>query len=172
MNTIEANGQNSSDSRQVVTFTIGQEEYAVPILSVREIIRRVESTAIPCSGPGIEGIINLRGTIIPVVHMADRLNIASQDGQSDDQRIVVLDIGRSQVGFLVDRVKQVIRVDAAQIAAPPRLGQGHEDFLDGVAKLDDRLVLLISPSKLTNEDIDEATVFAEQQSQTQHATAA
>jgi len=153
----------TNDTRQVVTFNVSDEEYGVPILAVREIIRRVQTTSIPCAGPGIEGIINLRGTIIPVVRMAERLGVPSRTAEADDERIVVLDIGRSQVGFLVDRVRQVLRVHEERVAPPPRLGANNEAFLEGVAKLEDRLVLLLAPTKLTNEQIDEAAAFALEQ---------
>ena len=160
MTTIGMTDTAASDQRQVVTFKVGAEEYGVPILSVREIIRRVETTSVPCAGPEIEGIINLRGTIIAVVDMAQRLGIGTAGEASDDQRIIVLDIGRSQVGFLVDGVRQVLKVDAEAVAPAPRLGAHHEAFLDGVAKMSDRLVLLIDPAKLANAAIDEAAEFA------------
>ncbi len=164
MTTVQSNrSAGNGPTRQVVTFEVSGEELAVPILSVREIIRWVQPTTIPCSGPGIEGIINLRGQIIPVVRMDARLELqpTAEQGDKDDERIIVLDIGQSQVGFLVSKVRQVLKIDEASISPAPQLGSRTSDFLDGVAKLEDRLVLLVDPRKLTSDSIEEATRFAE-----------
>jgi purine-binding chemotaxis protein CheW len=153
-----ANPTNDTTSvSQFVTFGVGGEEFAVPILAVREIIRWVAPTPIPCSPPGVDGVINLRGEIIPVARMNTRLGLDETEHlDPEDRRIVVLDLPGHNVGFLVDNVRRVVSIKNDQVSPPPRMGSAVSNDLAGVAKLDDRLVMIIDPARLMTGDITQA----------------
>ncbi|MFN8121303.1 MAG: chemotaxis protein CheW [Thermoleophilia bacterium] len=135
----------TTDSHQLVVFSLGPEEYGVPITLVQEIIRYTEPRPIPGSPHGVEGVINLRGRIIPVVEL--RARFASVGERPADSKIVIVELEDRTVGVIVDEVKEVISVAAEQCEAPPE-GAGDADYLDGVAKLDGRLLVILDMAKL------------------------
>ena len=156
--------QQTMDIRRMVTFTAGTEEFGVPILAVREIVRMMEITIVPNSPPDVEGIVNLRGKVIPVVDLRRRFRMENAD-KADEQRIIVLELGEHTVGFTVDTVGQVLSADSDQIEHPPTVSSGNSAaFIDGIVKLDDRLVILLDPNKLISgevlDQLDEATPMA------------
>jgi purine-binding chemotaxis protein CheW len=128
---------------QVVVLRVQGGDYAVPIHRVQEIVRVPEITRVPHAQPGVEGVINLRGRVLPVVDLAARLalGITARDRSS---RVVVVDGGSGSIGLLVDGVSEVLRVSAADVSPPSvtATGDGVTSVL-GVAKLGDRLVLLL-----------------------------
>ena len=133
---------------QLVSFSIADETFRINILNVQEIIRLVEITRVPNSLPHVEGVINLRGQIVSVVDLRTRLGIARQ-APSTQTRIMVVECDDKTVGFLVDEVRQVLRISNAVIESTPTLTT-HADaqYVRGVAKLDDTLLTLLDPHEL------------------------
>lgn len=144
----DSRASEGSNQLQLVTFEVGAEHFAVDILTVQEINRMMQITRVPHSPDSLEGVINLRGRIIPVIDLRKRFGIApSQD--AEESRIVVVEVHRRTLGFIVDRVNEVLRVDTAVVDPTPALARGVEsDFVRGVAKLDARLVMLLDLDRL------------------------
>ena len=131
----------SESTKQLVVFSLGEEEYALPITQVQEIIRYTEPRAVASDVHWIKGVISLRGKIIPVCDLAARLGLSSQSG--DRANIVIVETEGGTAGVIVDDVEEVLTVDAAQLDAVPAAGA---DFIDAVAKIDDRLIVLLNTS--------------------------
>ncbi len=128
---------------QLVTFNIAEEEFGVDILTVQEIIRIMQITVVPRAPEFIEGVINLRGKVIPVIDMRKRFRLppAKRDSRT---RIIVMEFGQKIVGFLVDGVSEVLRISADTVEAPPAVVAGiGSEYIKGVGKLNDRLLILL-----------------------------
>lgn len=138
------------DDTQVVIFRLGEEEFGVPIMSVQEIVRVPESlTRVPKTPDFIEGVINLRGTVLPVIDQRRRLGMGTID-RNDRQRIMVYLLGGIRTGFIVDSVAEVLRIPRQNIVPAPSLSHEQSRLIRRVAKLenDRRLVMLIDPTQL------------------------
>jgi purine-binding chemotaxis protein CheW len=129
---------------QYVIFRLNAELYGINILSVQEIIRPPKMTTLPNTPPHILGVINLRGSIIPIVDLKVRFNL--QDSQNnEDQRIIVLRIDDKLMGIQVDEVQEVLRLKTDQIEQAADICTTIDrEFIAGIAKLDDRLIILLS----------------------------
>lgn len=132
----------------LVTFKIDNEEFGIDILSVETIIRMTEITKVPKAPEYVEGVINLRGSIIPIIDFRKRFNLKPrEDGKNT--RIIVANIDNKQMGFIVDSVSEVLRLPVSLIEPPPAIVAGIEaEYIEGVGKLDDRLLILINIEKL------------------------
>jgi len=139
------------DVLQLVSFTLGKEEYAVDILRVQEINRMVEITSIPNAPFYIEGVINLRGKVIPVVNLRKKFGFDSKEMDSHS-RIMVVDVGRT-VGLVVDSVSEVLRLSSDTIEPPPSMtsNNGSSEYILGVGKLEDRLLILLDIEKFLGD---------------------
>lgn len=145
-----------SQQLQLVSFTVGDELFAVDILRVQEINRMMALTKVPQSPPGVEGVINLRGRIIPVLDLRVQFGFPKVE-QSEQTRIVVIEISGNTIGFVVDSVREVMRIPASIVEPSPQMGASIDSsYVSGVAKLDDQLLILIelknllSPESLKN----------------------
>lgn len=137
---------------QLVTFGVGSEEFAVDILAVREIILMMPLTRVPQSPPEVEGVINLRGRIIPVVDLRRRFNITASD-KTEHSRIIVVEVHGRVLGFIVDRVNEVKRISQKIVEpAPAMVCSVDSEFISGVGKLEDRLLILLELGKLFPAD--------------------
>ena len=125
--------------QQLVVFSLGSEEYGLPITQVQEIIRYTEPRAVASDDPSIRGVISLRGKIVPVCDLAARLRLTGERGQ--DAKIVILETPTGTAGVIVDDVEEVLTVTASQLDAIPTSGAG---FVEAIAKIDDRLVVLLN----------------------------
>ena len=134
----------SADTRQLVVFSLGREEYGVSIHRVQEIIRYARPRPLPDTPGHIEGVINLRGKVIPVVALATRLGTVTED--ADDRKIVMVELDRGTVGMTVDEVREVLTVRVEDIVPTPA-GIGS-DYVEGVAKVADRLLMLLEVQRL------------------------
>ncbi len=133
---------------QLVTFTVGDEQFAVDILRVQEINRMLELTQVPQSPPGVEGIINLRGRIIPVMSLRKRFGLQPIE-QNDQTRIVVVDVEDQTLGFIVDSVQEVLRIGSSIVESTPPMSSGVDaSYVSGVARLDESLLILLDLHKL------------------------
>lgn len=136
------------DLIQLVTFRIGEEEFGVDILAVQEIIRMMQITMVPRAPEFIEGVINLRGKVIPVINMRTRFNKPSLD-QDSNTRIVVMELENKIVGFLVDGVSEVLRIPESTVEDPPPVVAGiGSEYIRGIGKLDNRLLILLNLDNL------------------------
>ncbi len=137
----------TGDEEQIVSFRLGKETFAVSVSQVREIGKVQDITRVPKMPAYVEGVLNLRGQITTVIDLKKRLNIASEggNGQSSASRIIIAEIGDTQIGIVVDEVEDVMRVPRASISPPPKnLTIGSEQgILKGICKLPNRLVMLL-----------------------------
>lgn len=140
---------------QLVTFSIGEEEFGVNILKVQEINRTMEITKVPRAPAFVEGVINLRGKVIPIIDLRSRFGLSSKP-EDKDTRIIVIEINSIIVGFVVDAVSEVLRIPASTVEPPPPVVAGVEsDYISGVGKLKERLLIMLDLDKLlSTEDID------------------
>lgn len=140
--------QHEQDEIQVVAFQLGNEEYAVDILYVQEINRFLNITRVPRSGAHIEGVINLRGNIIPIVNLHTRFHLHST-GSEEDKRIIVFQFDEAKVGIIVDEVSEVLRVKQAEIEPASRVyGTLETEYIKGIAKVEERLLILLDLAKI------------------------
>jgi len=133
---------------QVVGFRIGRETFGLPISMVREIVRVPEITAVPNAPDYIEGVINLRGRIIPVVDLRKRFGVKSSEANKKN-RIVVVELGARAIGLVVNSASEVLRIPPSEIEEPHTVFQeGELDFITGVGKLKGRLVILLDLNRI------------------------
>jgi len=135
---------------QLVSFHLDGEEYALEILRVQEIIRMQDLTRVPNSPNFVEGVINLRGKVIPVVGLRKRFGLAPLPADKHT-RIVVVEVNGTVVGLVVDSVSEVLRIAADTIEPPPRLGKVEREYVSGVGKLENRLLLLLDVDYLLSD---------------------
>jgi purine-binding chemotaxis protein CheW len=137
----------STDLLQLVTFTLGDNEYALDIHSIQEVNRMGQITPLPDSAKCIEGVINLRGKIVPIINLRTKFGLGPQidAGQS---RIIVVEARRT-VGMIVDSVSEVLRISPDMIEAPPEIAVGGASrYLTGIIKLPDRLISMLDVGEL------------------------
>lgn len=133
----------AGEQRQLVAFELADETYGVDIYQVREIIRVPEVTRVPKAPDFVEGVINLRGGVIPVLDLRRRFGMEPLDG-SDDARIIIVELGEQLVGMRVDGVSEVLRAEADQIEPPsPYIVNVESQFVTGIARVGDKLVILV-----------------------------
>lgn len=138
---------------QLVGFHVGGEEFGINILRVQEIIRAQQLTRVPNSPECMEGVMNLRGKIIPVIALRKRFGL--EDAPPDKQnRIVVVEIQGTVLGLIVDAVSEVLRIPADTVEPPPRLGLVEREYVAGVGKLGDRLLILLDADRLMSGSDD------------------
>lgn len=140
-------GSTVAEEFQTVVFRLGQEYYALPIERVHEIIRLQPVTRLPRTARFMEGIINLRGDVVPVIDLRKRFELEAQ--QSPETRIVVAEVGDVRMGMVVDAVTEVLRI-SRDVVQPPEAFRALVDgeFMTGVAKLEDRLVIILDLESL------------------------
>ena len=138
----------NSEVLQLVTFNLGNEEYAVDILKVQEINRMAGITSLPNAPSYVEGVINLRGKVIPVINLRKRFGLDSKEMDSHS-RIMVVDVGTT-IGLIVDSVSEVLRLSSDTVEPPPPMtaSNGSSEYIKGVGKLEDRLLILLDIEKL------------------------
>lgn len=150
-NIMESKTENT-ELLQLVSFKIENEEFGVDILRVQEINKLTNITKVPNTSDFIEGVINLRGRIIPVVNLRTRLGIPKKENDKNT-RIVVVELTNNTIGFLVDAVSEVLRIPKNITEQPPELVTGVDTkYITSVAKLEDRLLILLDLEKLLTVD--------------------
>jgi purine-binding chemotaxis protein CheW len=138
---------------QLVTFSIGNEEFGVEILKVQEINKMMQVTKIPNSPSFVEGVINLRGKVIPIINLRNKLRLPPKE-HDKNTRIIVMEIQGKTVGFIVDAVSEVLRIPRSITEPPPpMIGGVSSEYIVSVGKLEDRLLILLDVDKiLSNEE--------------------
>jgi purine-binding chemotaxis protein CheW len=134
----------SDQSRHLVVFTLGAEHYGLPIQQVHEIIRYTKPREVASRVEWVRGVISLRGRILPVFDLAARLGVRCEPG--DQAKIVIVECGSDTAGVIVDDVEEVLTVGPEQIEDVPG---ADNTLIDAVAKLGDRLVVLLKPSAIS-----------------------
>ena len=132
-----------TSAQQLVVFSLAGEEYALPIGAVHEIIRFTEPRSVASEADWIRGVIGLRGKIIPIFDLGARLQLAT--GDREPGKIVIVEAGTSQVGVMVDDVEEVLTVTSDQLEPLPTDGG---EVIEAVAKIEDRLVILLNADGL------------------------
>jgi len=133
-----------TDPRQLVVFTLAGEQYALPIRQVHEIIRYKQPRSVASTEHSVRGVISLRGRIVPVYDLAARLDVSSEPGEQS--KIVIVDSGSRIVGVIVDAVEEVLTVADGQLEQPP--AGTDSALIDAIAKLGDRLVVLLAATTI------------------------
>ena len=140
--------QLSGRTLQVVSFALGSEEYGVDIAQVQEINRMVAITRVPRAPQFMEGVINLRGQLIPIVDLRTRFGMERAE-RTKNTRIVVTEIGSKRLGIVVDSVSEVLRIPVDQIEGAPDLVAGVDtEYIRGVGKMDDRLIIMLDLARV------------------------
>jgi len=142
----------ATDGAQYLTFALGDEEYGVAILNVQEIKGYAPVTPIPNTPPWVRGVMNLRGTIVPVIDLRLRLGMPAAD-YGPFTVIVVLAVGAKVVGAIVDAVSDVLSIPDGQVQRTPDLGIAIDvRFVGGIAQADEKLVILLDAETLLRHD--------------------
>ncbi len=141
-------GEKGSKEYQLVVFQLSHQTYGIDIALVYEIIRMETITKVPRTPEFIEGVINLRGKIIPVIDICKRFNLPESD-KTNTSRIIIVDVGGNTIGMIVDAVSEVLRVPVDSIEPPPPMIDGIDaTYLRGIAILDNRLIILLNLDKI------------------------
>jgi len=138
---------------QLVSFSLDQEEYGVDVLKVREIIRMPTVTRVPNTPHYVEGVINLRGKVIPIISMRKKFGLGEviNDKQT---RIMVMDVDGELMGFIVDAVSEVIRISGSEIQPSPAVVASgvDQECIAGVINQPERLLVLLDLEKMFSQD--------------------
>lgn len=139
---MEINEKAIEQELQLVIFRLAQEEYGLPITKVQEINRLVPITKLPQTPEFMEGVINLRGRIIPVIDLRKRFALEISE-HNDESRIIIVEVCGQTVGVIVDAVAEVVRIAAASVEPPPPSFILDAKYIQGVGKLEGRLLILL-----------------------------
>ncbi|MCU0308865.1 MAG: chemotaxis protein CheW [Thermoleophilia bacterium] len=134
---------------QLVVFALADGEYGLPIEHVQEIIRYAPPRPLPEAPPGIEGVIDLRGRIVPVVDLKARFGLPPD--RPETSRIVVVEVADSVIGVVVDEVAEVLTVGLDRTEPPPPVAAVNAPYLDAVAKVDERLLVIMDVDRLLGD---------------------
>jgi len=144
-----SSGGRKDGEEQIVVFKLGEEDYGIEINQVREIIRKREITPVPRQPPYVEGVINVRGTIIPVVNLKKRFGLPGDP--SKQPHTIIVESGGGLVGILVDSVSEVIRVPQDRIHDPPSVSMSVDSqYLRGICRVGDRLLIYLNVKKVVS----------------------
>lgn len=139
------------DIVQLVGFIIGDEEYAVPILSIQEIIKPFSWTRVPQVPPYVKGVFNMRGAVIPLIDLRLKFGLIEHK-HSDETRFIVMKHGDEVAGFVIDRLTMALRIKKDNIGPPPDTVNVEDSLIDGVGKEEDRIITILKPDKLLQRD--------------------
>lgn len=141
-----------NDVIQLVGMKLGDEEYAIDVLKIQEIIRTVEITIVPRVETYILGVMNIRGKVIPVIDLRVRFNLDKTDFDKAT-RIIVVRFDKEQIGFVVDEVTQVIRIKRSMVEpTPPLVGAVGQEYILGICKYNERLIILLDIDRIVGEN--------------------
>lgn len=136
---------------QLVGFVIGEEEYAVPILTIQEIIRPISWTRVPQTPPYVLGVFNLRGSVIPLIDLRLKFGLPLKK-HNEDTRFIVIKEGDDVAGFVIDRLTMAIRIKKDDIGPAPETFASDKSIIDGVGKQADKIITILKVNKLLERD--------------------
>ncbi|TKI69283.1 chemotaxis protein CheW [Sulfurimonas crateris] len=141
----------SEDIVQLVGFIIGDEEYAVPILAIQEIIKPFPWTRVPQVPKYVVGVFNMRGAVIPLIDLRLKFGLSPKK-HNEDTRFIVMRHGDDIAGFVIDRLTMAIRIKKSRIGPAPETANGDDTLIDGVGKQEDRIITILKVNKLLERD--------------------
>jgi purine-binding chemotaxis protein CheW len=148
------------DTAQIVTFQVGSEEYGLDINAITEVIRPLKITPLPRMPEFVEGVVNLRGVIIPIVDLRKRFALAEIPNETRKMRMLITKgavptvnrRGKELLGLVVDGVQEVLRVPRKEIAPPPGAATGEKaDFISGMGKVGERLIIIVDIARILSQ---------------------
>lgn len=143
------------DSTNLVTFRLGSGEYAIDIMQAKEIIKMEKITLIPNAPDFVEGVINLRGNIIPIIDLKKRFNLEETEGDKNTG-IIIVKIEDVDMGIIIDSISKVVSISNSDIQPPPPMLSGiGQKYIKGVGKLEDKLLVVLDLEKLFTTDEEE-----------------
>jgi len=146
-NTPEGTSVEQGETLELLAFQLADEEYAIDILKIKEIIRSLEITHVPRRPPVIKGVISLRGTIIPIYDLRTRLGL-TESPPTRNSRILVVELDKGMIGIIADRVTEVVKIKEKDVEPPPATGDGMTaGHLKGVTRINGRLIILLNLMK-------------------------
>lgn len=149
------NAATAEELLQLVSFKIGSEEYGIDILKVQEINRMPDITKVPQAPHYVDGVINLRGKVIPIINTRRKFSLEEKEADKDT-RIVVVDINGEVIGLVVDSVNEVLRIPHSIVEPPPNVTiDSGANYITGVARLEDRLLILLDLASLVGDSVME-----------------
>ncbi len=145
------NSSNTTDENiiQLVGFIVGSEEFAVPILSIQEIIKPIEWTKVPFTPDFVLGVFNLRGNVLPLIDLRKKFNAPNAEFD-DDSRFIVIKVGDDLAGFVIDRLTEALRIEENSILPPP--DTSRDAIIEGVARKDDRIITILKIKALLKNE--------------------
>ena len=141
----------SEDVVQLVGFIIGEEEYAIPILAIQEIIKPFPWTRVPQVPKYVVGVFNMRGSVIPLIDLRLKFGLPAKN-QNDETRFIVMKYGDEVAGFVIDRLTMAIRIKKTDIGPPPDTINSDDTMIEGVGKQEDRIITILKVHKLLERD--------------------
>jgi len=147
----ESDIQQIDDIVQLVGFMIGDEEYAVPILAIQEIIKPFSWTRVPQVPAYVMGVFNLRGAVIPLIDLRTKFGLTPKK-HGEDTRFIVMRHGDDVAGFVIDRLTMAIRIKKENIGPAPDTVNGDDTIIDGVGKQADKIITILKVNKLLERD--------------------
>lgn len=133
---------------QLAIFTVGGDNYAMDIMKIKEIIKPLKITPLPNVPDFIEGVINLRGALIPVISMRERFGFVPDEGHKN-ARIIIMAMRKIIVGIIVDSVEEIISVPLKDVQPPPKIAKGIDsEYLKGICRMGDEALVLLDLEKI------------------------
>lgn len=136
---------------QLVGFIVGEEEYAIPILNIQEIIKPIEYTRVPSVPEYVLGVFNLRGNVIPLIDLRKKFNLKATK-QNSNTRYIVMKFGDSIAGFVIDRLTEAIRINRNRIDPPPETLLKEKGMIHGIGKRDNNILTILKVEALLKRD--------------------
>ncbi|MFW6180229.1 MAG: chemotaxis protein CheW [Spirochaetota bacterium] len=144
--------QLNEETDQIISFVVGRENFGVLIREVKEVIRIREITRLPKAPDFVKGVINLRGDVIPVIDLREKFSMEVED-YTDMTRVIVVEVDGKSIGMVVDSVSHVLRLSRDQIdPAPPLVGGLAGEYIKGVGKLDEKLIILLNIERILSHE--------------------
>jgi purine-binding chemotaxis protein CheW len=141
-----------SRKERYLTFFLGEEQYGISIDRIKEIIAMMKVTQVPKTPQYMRGVINLRGSIIPVVDTRLRFGM-EQQAETMHTAIIIVEVEKVNIGFIVDRVEEVASIDTARLSEPPKFGSHIDtDFICAMAQIEENVVMILDVLKLFEAD--------------------
>ncbi len=150
-NTTKEDEFESENIVQLVGFIVGEEEFAIPILNIQEIIKPIEYTRVPSVPPYVMGVFNLRGNVIPLIDLRRKFNLHPTP-QTPDTRYIVMKHEDNVVGFIIDKLTEAIRINEENIALPPDNLQKEKGMVQGIGKREDNIITILKVDALLKRD--------------------
>jgi purine-binding chemotaxis protein CheW len=139
------------DVIQLVGFVIGEEEYAIPILGIQEIIKPIEFTRVPGVPSYVLGVFNLRGSVIPLIDLRRKFGLQSTK-QDEKTRYIVMKNEHNEAGFVIDELTEAVRLKNSRISPPPETFQNQGKMIYGIGKKDDGILTILNVDELLKRD--------------------